>query len=642
LTTADWRRSRVLVPAAVYLTLALAWAWPLPLHLANRFTHDPGDPLLLTYVMWWNAQAVPLTRAWWNAPFYWPISDTLALSDHLAGLSPLTTPIQWLGGSPLLAYNLVLIASTWWSGLATHALVRRLTGCVPAAYCAGLAFAFAPYRTSMVGHLQLYACWWLPLVLLALHAYYGEGRKRWLVAAAVAWLLLGLTNGYFLIFFPLLVALWAAWFTRRPQIRRGLAALAALALATAAMLPFLLHYRVVHSAQGLVRSIDEMRAYSAYPAAFLTATPLLRFWHTAAPRTPEQYLFPGLTIVALVLAGLVVARDDRRFRFYAGAAVAMTALSFGPATGLRSLAALWHPYSWLVWLPGFDGLRVPARIYMLAILCLAVAAGLTVSHLWARTRRRGLLAAIVLAGLVVDGAIAGMPLGFPPGDLALDERSARVLILPYEDGRQAVFEMYRSMSHRLPVVNGYAGYVPPAADVIEWGLRRRDPSILTELRRGHPLYVIVAPTDQAPAWTAFIDAQDARFTGIQSAGRVYQMAAAPYAREVRGGRPVDVIARIDGDWVVAELPQEGLVRGVEVRVRGNLVRLAKDLRIETSADGVAWTTRFDERPGGLVLLAALADPLVMPVRVDLQDVSARFLRINTGAFGAGALTVFGP
>jgi hypothetical protein len=281
-------------------------------------------------------------------------------------------------------------------------------------------------------------------------------------------------------------------------------------------------------------------------------------------------------------------------------------------------------------------------MYMLAVLCLAIAAGLALARLWPRSRWRVALGGLVLAGLVADGTIAGMPLGSPPGDLVFEAKDAHVLVLPVEDGRQSVFAMYRAMSHGLPVVNGYAGYVPPAADVIEWGLRRRDPSILTELRRGHSLYVIVAPTDQAPAWTAFMDAQDARFTGIQSAGRVYQMPAAPYAREVRRGSPIEVIARVEGDWVVAELSQERLLRGVEVRVRGNLVRLPKDLRIETSTDGIAWTTRFDERPGGLVLLAALAEPLVMPVRVDLQDVSARYIRINTGAFGAGALTVFGP
>lgn len=631
-----------MVPAAVYLTLALAWAWPLPLHLASRFTHDPGDPLLVTFLIWWNAHAVPLTRAWWNAPYYWPIADTFALTEHVAGLSPITTPIQWLGGSPLLAYNLVLIASTWWSGLATHALVRRLTGCVPAAYCAGLAFAFAPYRTSQIGHLQLYACWWLPVILYALHAYYEDGRARWLFVAGTAWLLQSLTNGYFLLFLPVLTGLWLAWFTRRRELPRAARICAALALASAVVLPFLLHYRTVHAAQGLTRTIGEMRGYSAYPGAFLSATPILRFWQTVEPRTTEQYLFPGVTVVALVLAGLAVAWRDRRFQFYAGAAAIMTALAFGPAAEGRTAAMLWHPYSWLAWLPGFSGLRVPTRMYMLAVLCLAIAAGLALARLWPRTRWRVALGGLVLAGLVADGAIAGMPLGSPPGDLVFEAKDAHVLVLPYEDARQSVFAMYRVMSHRLPVVNGYAGYIPPAADVIEWGLRRRDPSILTELRRGHPLYVIVAPTDHAPEWTTFMDGQDARFTGIQSAGRVYEMPAAPYAREVRRGTPVDAGTRVEGDWIVATLPQAHTVRGLEVRIRGNLVRLPKDLRIDTSMDGIEWTTRFDDRPGGLVLLAALAEPLVMPVRIDLQDVSARYVRINAGAFGPGALTIFGP
>ena len=56
------------------------------------------------------------------------------------------------------------------------------------------------------------------------------------------------------------------------------------------------------------------------------------------------------------------------------------------------------------------------------------------------------------------------------------------------------------------------------ADVIEWALRRHDPTVLTELRRGRPLYVLVASTEQAPSpWTAFMDAQpgadDARDRG---------------------------------------------------------------------------------------------------------------------------------
>jgi hypothetical protein len=638
--------SRRLVPATVYLVLAVAWSWPLPLHLGSRFTHDPGDPLLVTYLIWWNAHAVPLTTAWWNAPFYWPIPTALALTEHLAGLSPVTTPMQMLGASPLLAYNLTLIASTWWTGLATHAILRRLGGSAAAAYCAGIAFAYAPYRISQLGHLQLYACWWLPVTLLALHGYYEERRTKWLALAGVSWLLQGLTNGYFLLFVPVLVACWLVWFTRRVQLRAALTLVLAFAIAALPALPFLLKYYTVQTALGLTRSAGEMLAYSARPDSFLSAIPILRFWHTRPAFTTEHYLFPGVTALALALGGLAVAGRDRRFQFYALAAILMTALAAGPAAAPLSTAALWHPYTLLAWLPGFSGLRVPARFFMLAALCLAVAAGVAFDALARRLpgRRSAVaFAAVVFAGLAFDGAIAGMPLGVPPGHLVLDDRNARILVLPFEDGRVSVFAMYQSMTHRLPVVNGYAGYVPAHADVLEWALWRRDATVLTELRRGHPLYVLVASTDQAPAWNAFMDAQvEAELIGIQGGGRLYRLGPVPYARDVRPGRPLDAVTvDVTGEWLTANLQTPQPVRGLDLRTDGAVLRLPKNLLVQTSVDGVQWTTRFEDRPGGATFVGALRVPRTIPIRLDLGDVQARYVRVNAPGFGPRAMTVFG-
>jgi hypothetical protein len=641
--TEDWR-PRALLPAAFYLVLAVAWSWPLPLHLANRFAHDPGDPLLLMYVIWWNAQAVPLTGSWWSPPFYWPMRDTLALSDHLAGLSPITTPLQLLGASPLLAYNLVLIASSWWTGLATHALVKRLTGSGRAACCAGIAFAYAPYRTSQVGHLQLYACWWIPLALLALHAYYEDRRVRWLILLGAASLLQGLTNGYYLLFMPVLIGVWLLWFTRREQLGAAWRVTVTLGAAAALTLPLLLKYYVVQRAQGLSRTLGEMAVYSARPETFLSASPLLRFWKTRPPLTTEQYLFPGVTALSLAVAGLVVARRDGRYRFYVLAAILMAVLCAGPAPAVRSIQTLWHPYTLLTWLPGYGGLRVPARFFMLAVLCLAVAAGISFAAIERRVpRRRAWLAALVFAGLAADGAIGGMPLGAPPARLTLPESDARVIALPFEEGRVSVYAMYQSMTHRRPVVNGYSGYVPSHADVIEWALRRRDPSVLTELRRGHPLYVLVASTEQAEQWTSFMDGQpNTTMLGIEGGGRLYRMAPAPYAREARPGAAIDVVARVDGDWIVADARQARTLRGLDLRTHGNLVRLPKDLRVDTSLDGTRWETAFEDRPGGLALTGALQLPRVIPLRVDLRDVTARYVRVNAPAFGAPAVTIYEP
>jgi hypothetical protein len=631
----------VLVVSCVYLALALAWSWPLPLHVMDRFTHDPGDPLLNVYLIWWNAHAFPLTAAYWNAPYYSPMRDALALTEHFAGLSPITTPLQWAGLPPLATTNLLLIASTWWTALATHALMRRLGGSTAAAYCAGIAFAYAPYRTSQVGHLQLYACWWLPLILLALHAYYTERRVRWLVLLGVSWALQGLTNGYFLLFTPVLIACWLLWFTRRAELTAAVRVVVAMGIAAVPVLPFLLKYREVQAAHGLTRTPGEMVLFSARLSSFASAHPMMRFWHTAPPITTEQYLFPGVTAAITVAAGACFARRDRRFVFYVLAAVLMTLLCAGPAPE-HSTAALWRPYTWLTWLPGYSGLRVPSRFFMLTALCLSVAAGLSFDAIQRRlaatktrpaTGRRA-LAIVVFSGLAFDGAIAGMPLGVPPPRLTLREPGARVLVLPFEDGRASVMAMYQSMFHRLPVVNGYSGYIPSHADVIEWALHRADATVLTELRRGHPLYVMVASGDGQQTWTAFMNDQtEAQLLGVQGGGALYRMPPAPYAREPRSGTPIDGAAlSSNAGWLIADLRRVQPVRGLELRTHGVLHPMPDELIIQTSIDGRSWTTAFDDRPGGALLIGALASPRVVPLRIDLQDVAARYVRLDTPAF----------
>ena len=612
-------------------------------------------------MMWWNAQAVPLTRAWWNAPYYWPMHDALALTDHLAGLSPLTTPLQWLGASPLTAYNITLIASTWWCGLATHALMRRLGGSRAAAYCAGLAFAFAPYRISQLGHLQLYACWWLPLMLLALHAYYEERRARWLVLLGAAWAVQGLTNGYFLFFVPVLVGWWLLWHTRlrpgdggdgpRPGLGAAARVLFAMGMAAAALSPFLLKYRTFMTAQGLTRTVGEMTSYSARLGSFTSVTPILRFWHSPVSDSSEQYLFPGLTVLALTAAAaffVTGAWRDRRYLFYVSAAILMALFCAGPAPSIGSLSVLWHPYTWLTLLPGFNGLRVPSRFFMLAALCLAVAAGLSLDVLGRRAGRwRPLLVALACTGLAVDGAIAGMPLGIPPQALEIDrsrDAGARVLTLPVGDARVNVYAMYQSMAHHLPLVNGYAGFVPSHADVLEWALRRSDATVLTELRRGHPLYVVVASTEESGTWTEFMNAQaDAEILGVRGGGRLYRMPAAAYAREPRPGTALThVRVAANDDWLTADLGEPTEVRGLELRVGARLLRLPRDLAIDVSVDGAQWTRAFEQRPGGLAFLGALAAPRTIPIRVDLGDLRARYLRINAPLLGTRALTVYAP
>lgn len=113
--------------ASVFVAVTLTFARSLLRDLAHLVPSDLGDPLLNTWILWWNAHAVPLSDAWWNAPAFFPARDTLALSEHLAGLSILTTPVMWAGASPLVAYNLAFLLTFVLSAIGGYALGYQLT-----------------------------------------------------------------------------------------------------------------------------------------------------------------------------------------------------------------------------------------------------------------------------------------------------------------------------------------------------------------------------------------------------------------------------------------------------------------------------------------------------------------------------------
>ncbi len=52
-------------------------------------------------------------------PFFFPLKDTLALSEHLLGITVFTAPVVWLTGNAVLAYNLATLGlRTCWRALA--------------------------------------------------------------------------------------------------------------------------------------------------------------------------------------------------------------------------------------------------------------------------------------------------------------------------------------------------------------------------------------------------------------------------------------------------------------------------------------------------------------------------------------------
>jgi len=457
----EWfARWPVLASGLVYAALAAISGRLVLAHPASTIVHDVGDPLLTAGFLYWNAWTLPLTHAWWQFPIFAPAPDALTFSEHLLGLSVVATPVEWIVRDPLVAANLVTLLTYPLCGVAVYLVVRRLTGSAAAAFLAGLAYAFSPFRAAQQPHVQMLATFWAPLALLGLHGYLESGRRRWLVLFGAAWLLQALANLYSLYFLSALVALWVLWFVIVPRRWIQLRDITIATLVSAVpLVPTLSTYITVHARHGFTRSAVEAQAFSADFMGLLCAPSEVALWKWLRVSCgPESTLFPGL--VLLVLVGFAVAgvrrdaaeappspRAVRWLRAFVGAVAAV-----GAAVALSVVVA--GPWRFMV-----GALRVSASDVdkPLVIFAMAGLAALVVSRTALATLRRRSVTGFYLCGAVVMWVLALGPtvlfMGVPravPGPFRL------LFLLPGGGGVRAPARFWLMSTLCLSIVAGLA------------------------------------------------------------------------------------------------------------------------------------------------------------------------------------------
>lgn len=509
-----------LVPLS-YLAITLVMTWPIAAGIGRDIPVDLGDPVFVAGIMAWGAEhwvslftgdASAAVR-FWSAPIFYPEPETTAYSEHFALHSLLTLPLYVTTRNAVLCYNVWFLATFVIGAYGMYLLVRDLTGRPGAAYVAGLAFAFAPYRVAAMPHLQVLSSQWMPFVLLGLRRYFRSGNSDALLGAGAALWAQNLSSGYYLVFFSPFVAVFALvemtsrglirnWRTWRDILVTGLVSLAA-------TMPFVAPY--LGRGRASRRPLFEVDMYSADLLSWVTASPLLHVWGRLQTLVKaEGFLFPGVTVLGLALWGLIdtlrtrrANRPDRQgarvVAVFGGIAVVLSFwLSLGPLVEIRtegtSFPALYR-WAW-EYLPGFNAARVPARFATITVLALALLAGLGLAA-WDAGRRRWLVwacGALVLA----EGAAFPLPTNgtwtSAPGEVnepaalihRLDdaprvfrylrtlEPGAVIAHFPFGLPEREIQYGYYASLHGVRIVNGYSGSFPPS-----YGMRL--PAL------GHPL-----------------------------------------------------------------------------------------------------------------------------------------------------------
>jgi hypothetical protein len=573
-----------------YTAIAVVATWPLALGLGRDVPWDLGDSLMVMWALAWDCEQLlgllggdtGRLASFFDANIFYPEPLTLAYSEHFVGQAIQVLPVYTITRNPILCYNLLFLSTFALSGLGAYLFVHDLTRSRPAAFLAGLAFAFSPCRFPQASHLHVLSAQWMPFALYGLRRYIATERVLPLAGAGLALVAQNLSCMYYMLYFSPFAAAYTLWeIVQRgawPQRRLWLHLSTAVVLVGAVTTPFLLPYAELRERFPLARDRQEVVRFSADVYSYAAAYPLQLLWGSRldAYEKPEGHLFPGFTAVGLALLGLLAWRQpdsasgsadrgaahghpaggratralatvlalaaaahivaaavvlvERRvvadFGLFSlrmtdvnqlllrALAAAGAWLALSPPARMRAgafirargfflaglVAALWlslgpepqvmgrplqlaSPYALLYeYVPGFDSVRAPARLAMVAMLMLSVFAGFGATLLARRPWTPGavallagaLLAEAIVWPFVINGVTPPPGYAAPPGRvfspsqappvyqrLLQEPADAVVVELPIGQPDYDLRAVYYSTVHWRSIVNGYSGFFPP-------------------------------------------------------------------------------------------------------------------------------------------------------------------------------------
>jgi len=499
--------------------MAVLHSWPLasdPAHLARLDNHDAE---LNIWIVAWVAHILPRhPLALFEAPILYPEHHSLAFSEHMLVPSVMGAPLLWAGASPVLVYNLLIIAGLALSGWSMYLLMRRWTGSDSAAIIAGLLYAFNAHVLTRFVHLQAHHVEFFPLVLYAFDRVLTGRRLRDVLLLSCAFVLQALCSNYLLAFttYALLASAIVRWreFGRRtkrvpPQAVDGLGdsflgwpagrMFVAGVIAVILLAPFLWPYYEVSRDQGLVRRVSDVAQYNATWRDYLVTGGRLHYaWWSQRFFEGRTALFPGVTALGLAIVAVMSRRMIRDPRVRMTIATGLVGLAFSFGTALPGYAFL-HEH-----LPLLSGLRNVARWGWLPLASIAILAGFGASSLEKRTWRY----ASIAVGLLVTVEAIRTPVGFTPVyeiprlyDRFATASDYVIAEFPFYSGANVSLNgpyVYANTRYFKPLLNGYSSFHPDTFEARGRALNSfPSEAALAELKVARVTHVLVHTQDFA-------------------------------------------------------------------------------------------------------------------------------------------------
>ncbi len=457
------------VLGAVALTAVLTYPLAFQFDRIGRVNTDDGRWSI--WVVSWVAHALTTDPAGvYHANIFYPQRNALAFSEANLVEGAIAAPVWAATKNPYATHNFAAFVSFVIAFVGAYYLARYLTGSRGGALVTAILYAFSPFTFARTAHIQLLYTGGIPFCLLAFHRLADRPTALRALALGVALWLQALACAYYGIFAGLMVGLATLvvavtrrrWRDRGYWVGIGLAAFVSIGLTV----PFFLPYMSVQKDLGFARTLDDARMYSADAGAWLASAAWAHRWWLPLIEPFNEVLFPGVVAIALGISGLAMAWRQKALRevalIYGLTALLAVWLSFGPDAGLYTL--------FYRTIPIFTFLRAPGRIGIVVVLCLAVCAAVALKG-WLAGRQNheawtaaiAILAAVELLQAPLSGFRPVEPFANAYRTLAV-QPPGPVAEFPYfyrrSDFPRHAYYMLNSVTHWMPLVNGYSDHIP--------------------------------------------------------------------------------------------------------------------------------------------------------------------------------------
>jgi hypothetical protein len=262
--------------------------------------------------------------------------------------------------------------------------------------------------------------------------------------------------------------------------------------------------------------------------------------------------------------------------------------------------------------------------------------------------------------------------------MVVTELPPAISLVPSEPGRVRLLELpagsvetdtaalFRSMRHRLPLVNGYSGYAPAHYGLLQMGLAAGDERVLDPFARDGDLLVAINRADAEP-WTTIV-ARHPRAThvGDDSRWRLYRIRQASALDRASEGTRLQIagvetshnperIGRLqDGDpntsWntgrrqtgdeqLTIDLGRDHDVESVRLQLGAQYPEFPRRLVVDCASERGEWQTCWNGSAAALAVAGALVDARNVEMTVHLDRANVRRIRLRQTAGAANTWSI---